>query len=80
MDDYQRILAEDITKTNEACRQLEDTHFGFDTKRQIELDSLLSKAFTRQDDLLIKLTCEIRGLEDDTDQAMIQEQVICHEK
>ena len=78
MDDYQRILAEDTAKINEATRQLEDPHFGFDTKRQKELDGLLSKAFTRQDDLLIKLTYEIRGLEDDTDQAMMQEQVCCH--
>ena len=77
MNDYQRILAEDIAKINEASRQLEDTHFGFDTKRQKELDSLLSKAFTRQDDLLIKLTYEIRGLEEDTDQDLMQEQVGC---
>ena len=77
MNDYQRILAEDIAKINEATRQLEDTHFGFDTKRQKELDNLVSKAFTQQDDLLKKLTYEIRGLESDTDDAMKQEQVRC---
>ena len=80
MNDYQRILAEDIAKINEASQQLEDTHFGFDTKRQKELDNLLSKALTRQDDLLKKLTYEIRGLESDTDDAMKQEQVRCQQK
>jgi len=74
MDEYRRILAEDIALINEASRQLEETNFGFDTKLQKELDSLMSKAYTRQDDLLRTLTEEIRGLEDDTDQAMMEEQ------
>ena len=74
--DYQRILAEDISNINEASRKMEEKDFGFSVKLQKELDSLMSKAFTQQDELLMKLTEEIRGLEDDTDQALTNEQVI----
>lgn len=72
--DYQRILAEDISNINEASRKMEEKDFGFSVKLQKELDSLMSKAFTQQDELLMKLTEEIRGLEDDTDQALTNEQ------
>ena len=77
MDDYQRILAEDFAIVNEAMRQIENTSFGFDPNLQKELESMMSKAFSKQDDILRKLTEEIRGLEDETDQAMTDEQVSC---
>jgi len=72
--EYQRVLADDISKITEASREMEENNFGFNIKLQKELDSLMSKAFTQQDELLMKLTEEIRGLEDDTDQALTNEQ------
>ena len=60
----------------EAAKELEQTNFGLDPKWQKEIDSHMSKALSNQDDLLRKLTEEIRGLEDETDQSLSNEQVI----
>ena len=60
----------------EAAKELEQTNFGLDPKLQKEIDSHMSKALSNQDDLLRKLTEEIRGLEDETDQSLSNEQVI----
>ena len=72
--DYQRIY-EDIQKTKEACRELEKENFGFDSRLKKDLDALLSKAYEKQDDLLRKSTEEIRGIENDWEEALIHEQV-----
>ena len=62
----------------ESAKELEQTNFGLDPKLQKEIDSHISKALSNQDDLLRKLTEEIRGLEDETDQSLSNEQVtIC---
>lgn len=72
--DYQRIY-EDIQKTKEACRELEKENFGFDSRLKKDLDALLSKAYEKQDELLRKSTEEIRGIENDWEEALIHEQV-----
>ena len=59
----------------ESAKELEQTNFGLDPKLQKEIDSHISKALSNQDDLLRKLTEEIRGLEDETDQSLSNEQV-----
>ena len=72
--DYQRIY-DDIQKTKEACRELEKENFGFDSRLKKDLDALLSKAYEKQDELLRKSTEEIRGIENDWEEALIHEQV-----
>lgn len=72
--DYQRIY-EDIQKTKEACRELEKENFSFDSRLKKDLDALLSKAYEKQDELLRKSTEEIRGIENDWEEALIHEQV-----
>ena len=59
----------------ETANELEQINFGLDLKLQNEIDSSISKALSNQDDLLRKLTEEIRGLEDETDQALSNEEV-----
>ena len=63
------------TYLREFAKELEQTNFGLDPKLQKEIDSHISKALSTQDDLLRKLTEEIRGLEDETDQSLSNEQV-----
>ena len=63
------------TYLREFAKELEQTNFGLDPKLQKETDSLISKALSNQDDILRKLTEEIRGLEDETDQSLSNEQV-----
>ena len=72
--DYQRIY-EDIQKTKEACRELEKENFSLDSRLKKDLDALLSKAYEKQDELLRKSTEEIRGIENDWEEALIHEQV-----
>ena len=59
----------------ETANELEQINFGLDLKLQNEIDSSITKALSNQDDLLRKLTEEIRGLEDETDQALSNEEV-----
>ena len=59
----------------ETSNELEQINFGLDLKLQNEIDSSITKALSNQDDLLRKLTEEIRGLEDETDQALSNEEV-----
>ena len=59
----------------ETANELEHISFGLDLKLQNEIDSSITKALSNQDDLLRKLTEEIRGLEDETDQALSNEEV-----
>ena len=59
----------------ETANELEQINFGLDLKLQNEIDSSISKVLSNQDDLLRKLTEEIRGLEDETDQALSNEEV-----
>ena len=59
----------------ETANELEQISFGLDLKLQNEIDSSITKALSNQDDLLRKLTDEIRGLEDETDQALSNEEV-----
>ena len=59
----------------ETANELEQISFGLDLKLQNEIDSSITKALSNQDDLLRKLTEEIRGLEDETDQALSNEEV-----
>ena len=63
------------TYLREFAKELEQSNFGFDPKLQKEIDSQISKALSNQDDILRKLTEEIRGLEDETDQSLSNEQV-----
>ena len=63
------------TYLREFAKELGQTNYGLDPKLQKEIDSQISKALSNQDDLLRKLTEEIRGLEDETDQSLSNEQV-----
>ena len=73
--DYQTILADDTAKITDAIRQMDENNFGFELKLQKSLDSSMSKAYAKQDELLMNLTQKIRGLEDEADQALTNEQV-----
>ena len=59
----------------DSIKELEQNNFGLDPKFQKETNSLISKALSNQEDLLRKLTEEIRGLEDEADQALPKEEV-----
>ena len=59
----------------DSIKELEQNNFGLDPKFQKETNSLISKALSNQEDLLRKLTEEIRGHEDEADQALSKEEV-----
>ena len=59
----------------DSIKEFEQNNFGLDPKFQKETNSLISKALSNQEDLLRKLTEEIRGLEDEADQALSKEEV-----
>ena len=70
------MIAENLKVVlRETANELEQISFGLDLKLQNEIDSSITKASSNQDDLLRKLTEEIRGLEDETDQALSNEEV-----
>ena len=59
----------------DSIKEFEQNNFGLDPKFQKETNSLISKALSNQEDLLRKLTEEIRGHEDEADQALSKEEV-----
>ena len=70
-------LESDVAGITKTTKMLKEKEFEIDMKLFKSLDAKLNKAIAAQEELVIKQTVYVKGLEDEADQALENERVNC---